>query len=578
MINSINIFISFVGGLALFIYGMTIMSKGFQKAAGEKMSSLIAKATSNKLLAILIGALTTMLVQSSSATTVMVVGFVNAGIMNLFQSVGIIMGANIGTTVTSWIVASSEFATFLKPTTLAPLMVAIGVVIRLTSKTSKKTVIGDIIIGFGILFIGMNNMSSAVKPFRDSQFMIDAFVSFGNNPILGVLAGVVVTFMVQSSSASMGILLALASQGLVPFSAAIYIIAGQNIGTCFTALISSIGASKSARAASYIHFLFNIIGSTIFIAIFLIVFRLPFAQIFTEVTTLPSNLLGTTFYKLMVLSQSNIVATTAISLTGISIIHTVFNISSTILLYPFSNKIVVLAAKLAKVDLDKKVVIEGDAVFLDERLLENPSVALERVHSEISRLGGISREIFSLAGKTIYNNNKDLHQNIDEIENNIDTIEHDITTFVTETMKKGLSSHERILSASYLHILSNIERVADHCVNISEGCKYLTTYETSFSERAISDLNNVLDLSYNCLDSALISFDTNDLKYADVCCDLENQIDDLVDQLRSEHINRLSTSECTPEAGIIYWDVLSNLERISDHSKNIVECVQKNEK
>lgn len=579
MINNVNIFISFIGGLALFIYGMTIMSKGFQKTSGEKMSSWISKATSNRLLAVLTGALATMLVQSSSATTVMVVGFVNAGLMNLFQSIGIIMGANIGTTVTSWIVASSEFATFLKPTTLAPLMVTIGVIVRLTGKRSKTLVIGDILIGFGILFLGMNNMSSAVKPLRDSPLMVEAFVSFGNNPILGVIAGIVVTFMVQSSSASMGILLALASQGLVPFSAAIFIISGQNIGTCFTALISSIGASKSARAASYIHFLFNLIGSLIFIILSIILFKLPSASLLTSIVPASTDLINSSFSNLFFSPTSGeIVKTTAISLIGISIVHTFFNISSTIILYPFSDLIVRASAKLAKVDLNKNVELKNDAVFLDYRLLENPSVALDSVKLEVIRLGYIAFDILKLSKQAIFKNNTKIFEEILSKEEDVDIIERDVTNFITQTMKKGLSSHERSLSAGYLAILSDIERIADHCVNIGQSCSYLDKYQASFSSSALEDLNKVLDLTFECFDNAISSFKLNDIHLANKTCTLEDEIDITVDNLRLEHVDRLSTSTCSPEAGIVYWDLLSNLERVSDHSKNIVEFVLKDNK
>ncbi len=543
MIDGIKIFISFIGGLALFIYGMEIMSKGFQASAGEKLSGLISAATSSKLLAVIVGATATVLVQSSSATTVMVVGFVNAGLMSLAQSVGIIMGANIGTTVTSWIVSSEEWTTFLKPTTLAPLIVAFGVFIRLLSKNAKTKDACNILIGFGVLFIGMSSMSSAVKVLRDAPQIVSMFQTFGTNPILGVLAGVFVTFLVQSSSASVGILQSMTAQGLVPYAAAVYIIMGQNIGTCITAIISSIGASKNAKAASYIHLLFNIIGSVIFTILAIIYF----------------NTYGSKF-----------AATIVPTMTTISIIHTIFNLTNTAMLYSFSDKIVALAKKMAKID-DSETDELPKEVHLDERLLETPTIAFELIDDEILKLSNLASDIVTFAGKSITESKDKYFNKVNDVELKINETEKELVVFITKAIKRNITSEEHEKSTDYLHILSDLERIGDHSVNIAESAQFLTTYNTTLSEQAISEINNLIETATKCLSSAIMSFKESSVILASETCELESEIDNIVDNLRSDHVERLTKNECSPQAGIIYWDILSNFERISDHARNIAE-------
>ncbi len=547
MIDGIKMFISFIGGLALFIYGMEVMSTGFQKAAGEKMSFLLGKATSSKLLAVLVGATATAIVQSSSATTVMVVGFVNAGVMSLTQTVGIIMGANIGTTVTSWIISASEWTVFLKPTTIAPLAVALGVGYKFTTKDQTRRIICDIFIGFGILFVGMSTMSSAMKPLRDSPQIISMFQTFGTKPLLGVLAGVIVTFLVQSSSASVGILQSMALQGLVPYSAAVYIIMGQNIGTCFTALISSIGASKNAKAASYVHLLFNVIGSAVFTIIAIIYFK-----------TFGSG-----------------IALLIIPATTISIIHTVFNLANTAMLYPFSNQIVFLAKKMAKIDDEEEVKAkENEAlsvVKLDERLLETPTIAFDMIEEEVLKVGHLSENIVHYAGKTITESKDKYSHLVSKCEENINTNHEKLISFITEAIQRKITGREREICTNYLYVLNNLERVGDHAVNIAESYKYLDKYETKFSDEAIDEINNLLNRTIECLNVSLLSFKDSSVIAATNTCQIENDIDKIVDKLRKEHVDRLTNNTCTPQAGIVYWDLLSNFERISDHARNIAE-------
>ena len=354
--NYVDILIPFVGGLGMFIYGMQIMAQGLENAAGSKMKSLLEVLTKNKLMGVLLGAAITAVIQSSSATTVMVVGFVNAGIMNLTQAMGVIMGANVGTTVTGWLVSSVEWAEFLSPEKLAPIAVIIGVVIMLTGKRRTSKEIANIIVGFGLLFIGISTMSSAVEPLKEFDGFVQMFVTLGKNPILGILAGALVTAVIQSSSASVGILQSLAAAGLVPFSAAIYIIMGQNIGTCITAILSSVGAKKNAKAAALMHLIFNIIGTIIFSIIAIVYFTVLNPQ----------------------------AGTGNITQTEISMVHTFFNIATTVMLFPASNLIVKIAKKIGRVDEDAN---DPGTVLLDERMLQTPSIALQSVIKETVRMG-----------------------------------------------------------------------------------------------------------------------------------------------------------------------------------------------
>lgn len=352
--NYTEILIPFAGGLGMFIYGMQIMAQGLENAAGDKMKSLLEVLTKNKFFGVLLGALITAVIQSSSATTVMVVGFVNAGIMNLGQAMGVIMGANIGTTVTGWLVSSVEWAKALSPANLAPIAIIVGVVIMLTGKRHSSKDVSSIIVGFGILFIGITTMSTAVAPLQDSPQFANMFVTLGKNPLLGILAGAVVTAIIQSSSASVGILQSLAAAGLVPMSAAIYIIMGQNIGTCVTAMISGVGAKKNAKTAALMHLLFNIIGTILFSVVAILFFTV----------------------------MNPAAGEGLITQTQISTVHTIFNIGTTVLLFPLSNYIIALAKKIGRVDEAEQ---EESVVLLDDRMLETPGIALQSTITEISR-------------------------------------------------------------------------------------------------------------------------------------------------------------------------------------------------
>ena len=438
-INYVDILIPFVGGLGLFIYGMQIMAQGLQKAAGTKMKKLLEVLTNNKFLGVLLGAFITAIIQSSSATTVMVVGFVNAGIMNLSQAMGVIMGANIGTTATGWIVSSAEWAKFLNPTVIAPVLVMVGVIMYIASKKAKVREIGSIIIGFGILFLGIEMMSDAVYPLRSSESFKQMFVTLGANPILGVLAGAGVTAIIQSSSASVGILQTLAASGLVPFNAAIYIIMGQNIGTCITAMLSSIGASKNAKSAAYMHLLFNIIGSVIFSIVAVLYFT--FAN--SAIGALP------------------------ISQTQISIVHTAFNIANTIILFPFSAIIIKMAKALTNFD-ESTTVDVGELIHLDDRVLETPSFAVQSAVLEVVRMGHIVIESFDMASEAVLEKNKEKVDIVFEREKSIDNLNDAITSYLVKICNTNINDHENEVVTSLLHVVGDIERVGDHCENLVE--------------------------------------------------------------------------------------------------------------
>ncbi len=546
MLENIMILIAFVGGLGLFIYGMQEMADGLQNAAGKKMQQLLAVLTKNRFMGVLTGAFVTMVIQSSSATTVMVVGFVNAQLMSLTQSVGIIMGANIGTTATSWIVASSEWATFLKPTTIAPLAVGIGVFLSLAAKKDNVKHLGQILVGFGILFIGIESMSAAVSPLKDSPVFQEAFIKLGANPFLGVLAGTVVTCVLQSSSASVGILQSIAILGLVPWSAAVYIILGQNIGTCITAILSSVGTSRNAKAASYIHLLFNVIGSVIF-------------------------MIGAMVYFGMINPQ---LAMQTISATDISKFHSFFNITATIMLFPFAGLLVKGAAKMARIDKEDESTENADSKsHLDDRLLENPAIAVGVCFKEIARMSEKSSYGMGLVNEAIINKDKDTINSLFNLELEINSFENNISDYLTKIIRKTLSDVEKNEVTGYYHVISDLERVGDHLENIAELSNLLIDENLEFSGKAKEELQGLVSTTEKCFLLSCEAFKDSNIAKANESISLEDEVDTLVKEYQGNHIKRLSDEHCDVRTGIIFLEILTNLERISDHAKNIGQFV-----
>ena len=540
----LDIIIPFVGGLALFIYGMQIMAQGLQNAAGNKMKQLLKALTQNKIMGVLLGAIVTAIIQSSSATTIMVVGFVNAGLMDLTQSMSVIMGANIGTTVTGWLVSSVEWAKFLSPAVIAPVVVMIGVILMITAKNISHKEISSIVIGFGILFIGIEMMSDAVYPLRESEIFKTLFMTLGENPILGILTGAAVTAIIQSSSASVGILQTLAASGLVPFHAAVYIIMGQNIGTCITAMLSAIGASRNAKCASYMHLLFNIIGTVLF------------------------SIVSIAYFKII----NPTMGFGPISQTEISVVHTVFNIATTILLFPFSSYIINIAKKLNHVEMEQEK-DESELVHLDDRLLETPSFAVQSAVLEVVRMGYIVEKNLNTAVAALLERNHDKIDKVRKREVTINNLCNSISDYLVKICNTHINQTENSVVTSLLAVITDMERIGDHCKNLAGCAEALERDNVFFSESAVEEHLQMIDKTKSSYDNALKALEFSDTTFAYETVRAEDIVDDMEEKLRAGHINRLANNLCNVRSGVRYLDTLTNLERISDHAMNIAQSV-----
>ena len=532
-----DIAIGIMGGLGLFLYGMNLMGDGLQKSAGSKLKRIIELLTSNVIMGVLVGMVVTMVIQSSSATTVMVVGFVNAGIMSLTQAIGVIMGANIGTTITAQLVS-------LDVDFLAPVALGIGIVIYMFSNKPKHKNIAEILIGFGILFTGMDFMKEAVKPLAGYQGFTDMLLSFGHHPILGVLMGFAITAIVQSSSASMGMLIALASQGLIPITAALPILYGENIGTCVTSLISSIGASRNARRAAIMHLTFNVLGSMIF---------------------------------MFILSKPIVAIVTAIDPTDavrqIANAHTLFNILNVIVLLPFNKLIVKLALKLVpetkgEQDDDDKVV-----KYIDDRMIETPSIALANIIKETLRMAEKSKESLNAAMDGIVDKSKEKIELSFKREKLINELQKSILNYLLKLSKASLNEDSRETVDALFNTVNDIERIGDHAENIAELAKDIVDLEISFSDVGIGELKDMYNKVVSTYTYALEAMRTSNVELACKVIKMEEQVDMMEKSCRANHMNRLNSSSCSIESGVIYLDIISNLERVSDHAVNIAQQV-----
>lgn len=536
----------FIGGLGMFLYGMNVMADGLQKAAGNKMKNLLGILTNNRFLAVLVGALVTAIIQSSSATTVMVVGFVNASILNLTQAVGVIMGANIGTTITAWLVSLQELGSFLKPEFLAPLIIGIGAFVMLFTKSEKKKDGAAIAIGFGILFIGLSFMSGAIKEYRDAPLFVDAFRVLGKNPILGILVGAVVTAIIQSSSASVGILQTLAVNGLVNWNSAVFITLGQNIGTCVTALISCVGANKTAKRAAVIHLLFNVLGAIIF---------------------------GTLMFVMFLVNKEW--AASNISSVEISIFHTVFNICNTVILFPFANKLVSLSGVFVK----DEVVEEQDEAktmlrHLDERIFETPSFAVLNAVLEVVHMGEVTYENIKRSFKAVTDNDTKTIAEVYETEKTIDAMAKMISDYLLKINNLELNEDQHNLISDLFYTVSNIERIGDHAENLAELAEFKVNNDIQFSEGASVELKEMVEHVNHAVAYAIAARKNQELSLAQKAREYEDTVDEMEEVLRKKHIERLANNLCQPKAGVVFLDILSNLERISDHADNIAEYVE----
>lgn len=524
-----NIAIGVLGGLGLFLYGMNLMGMGLQKAAGDKLKKLIEVLTNNRLMGVLVGAGVTMIIQSSSATTVMVIGFVNAGIMTLNQAVGVIMGANIGTTITAQLIA-------FKLTDVAPLAVAIGVAIWMFASKKRSKDLAEILIGFGILFIGMDTMSGSLAPLAQNPKFASIMANL-NDPFIGVLVGLALTTIVQSSSASIGLLQALAGQGLININMAFPILFGDNIGTTTTALISSIGTNKTAKRAAIIHFLFNLFGTILFMT----VLRFPVQALVLKLN--PNDI------------QRQIANA-----------HSLFNIINVIIQFPFANLLVKMANKLVPGEIEPEPM---GLRFFDSRILETPSIAVGQVSKEVYRMAGIVADNVKTASKGFMDLNSKLTNEVFEQEKVINKLETDITEYLVQLSNVTLTDEQRGIVNVFFNLVNDMERVGDHAENIAELSQFCIENDIKFTDEALEELNimfNKVEKGYNL---AIDSFKNSDINKAKEVLVIEEETDAMEKQYRSNHIERLNKLLCNPSSGVVFLDIISNLERVSDHSSNI---------
>ena len=543
--------LSMIGGLALFLYGMHLLGEGLEKMSGGRLERILEKLTSSPIKGVLLGAAVTAVIQSSSATTVMVVGFVNSGIMKLSQAVSIIMGANIGTTVTSWILSltsiegDSVFLQLLKPGNFTTVLALLGVIFIMFVKSEKKKNIGMILVGFAILMVGMDNMSEAVKPLREVPEFTNLLLLF-SNPVLGMLAGAVLTAIIQSSSASVGILQALCVTGQVPFATALPVIMGQNIGTCVTALISSVGAQTNAKRAALVHLYFNVVGTVVF-------------------------MLG--FYGVNAVVEFGFLNTPA-DAAGIATIHTVFNVVATLLLLPFSKLLEKLAClTVREVKKPAKEKFEKQLQLLDERFLETPALAVEHCKTVANDMAEITKEALDCSMELLLGYDAEKAARVFELESEADRFEDHLGQYLVKLSSKDHSEKDSAKLSMLLHCIGDFERISDHAVNIAESAEEMHQKNMAFSEEGAKEIGTFGDAVREILRLSLESFIKQDMDEAVFVEPLEEVVDDLRDELKKRHVKRLREGKCTIESGFVLSDLTTNFERVADHCSNIAACL-----
>lgn len=541
--------LTLIGGLALFLYGMSAMGDGLTKTAGGKLGSILETLTSKRIYAVLLGLVVTGIIQSSSATTVMVVGFVNSGIMQLSQAVGIIMGANIGTTVTSWILSltgisgESFFINLLKPSSFSPVLAAIGIILIMAAKDGdKKKDIGNILVGFAILMFGMETMSGSVAGLSEDEGFCSMLTAFSDNPILGVAVGTILTAIIQSSSASVGILQALCLTGAVSFGTAIPIIMGQNIGTCVTAIISSIGANRNAKRAAAIHLLFNLIGTVVFLVV---------------------------FYTINAAVHFEFLAASA-SPAGVAVVHSLFNIATVILLFPFADYLVKLSRLIIPESGEEIAAAENEkALLLDERFLENPSFAIELCKQKTQEMARLTKKAMSLSLKNLLTYDKKTCAEVIAIEDEIDDYEDVLGSYLVKLSAKDMSKKDSQSLSLMLHSISDFERISDHAVNLVESAQEMKEKKLSFSNNAREEIETLTSAVNDIIEMSVDVFCNEDTEKARHVEPLEQVIDRLTKKIKALHVKRLQKGKCSIEMGFVHEDILTNLERVSDHCSNI---------
>ena len=537
--------LTMVGGLCLFLFGMNLMGEALERRAGASLRLLLGKLTTNRMMGFLTGLAVTAVIQSSSATTVMVVGFVNSGLLTLGQAINVIMGANVGTTVTSWILSlggiesGNLFVQLLKPTSFTPVLALIGIIYYMFIKDSRKKDTGMILLGFATLMFGMDTMSSAVSGLKDVPAFQQLFLLF-TNPILGVVAGAVLTAVIQSSSASVGILQALSSTGSVTYAAAVPIIMGQNIGTCVTAMLSSVGTTKNAKRAAVVHLMFNVIGTVVCLLLFMAVQALFSPAVLGE---------SATYF-------------------GIAICHTLFNVICTVILLPSGKLLEKLVCRM----VPDNTVPEANAE-LDERLLATPSIALERCHNLTGEMADVAAKALNDGVACVLNYDAELAKNVREEENRTDHYEDILGTYLVKLSALQISADDSNEAAMLLKALNDFERVGDHSRNLVEAAEELTSKNLTFSDAARHELEVLVSAVKEIVDLSFTAFRENDLEKAYLVEPLEQVIDDLKEKLRVHHILRLQQGVCSIETGFVWSDLLTALERVGDHCSNIAGCV-----
>lgn len=528
--------LSMAGGLGLFLFGIRTMGDGLENAAGAKLKRMLEVLTGNRFLAVLVGFVVTAIIQSSTATTVMVVGFVNAGMMSLAQAVGVIMGANIGTTVTSLLIA-------LNFSSVAAAAVLVGVILMLASKKTVVKNLGAIFTGFGLLFLGIDMMSDSMAPLRESAGFMNFIVTVSESPLrplFGIILGIVMTAVLQSSSASVGVLQTLAMQGLVPLKFSVFVLFGQNIGTCLTALFSTVGAKKNSKRAAVIHLLFNLIGTGIFILIALLA---PYVEWIEKLSPDP--------------------------MAQIAISHIVFNIVSTVIMFPFANVLVKLSCLLVPGKDDSES--EMHCKFIDDRLLNTPPFAVMQVSKEVARMAKLARDNFETSAHALINrSDKDLDK-VMENEDVINYLNHHITSYLVKLNALDITDSDSDYIARVFHAINDIERVGDHAINLAEAAQHNIGEGLKFSDPAREELNQLCGSVVTLLERSMAAFDNQSLSdnEAKELSDLEEHIDDLTIECQDSHIFRLNRKECNTEAGMLYLNTITDFERVGDHAINI---------
>lgn len=538
--------LNLLGGIALFLFGMHTLSASLEKLAGGKLETWLEKATSKPIKGVVLGAIITAVIQSSAATTVMIIGFVNSGLMKLSQAIGVIMGANIGTTATSWLLSLQSisgsdgfsFLNILKPTTFTPVLAVIGVILIMFTKSDKKKTIGMILAGFAVLMFGMNSMSSATAGLAENETFCNILMMF-SNPVLGVVAGAVLTAVLQSSSASIGILQSIAiSTGKVTYSVALPLLLGQNIGSCVTALISSVGANKPAKRVAFVHLYFNVIGTVVFLSIFYLL---------------------NAFISMPFMEES-------LNAVGIAVIHTGFNVLATALFLPFTKQLEKLACLTVRDDSnDEKLT----PMLLDERLLKTPSVAIEQCRNVCIRMARLTQETLKMSMEVVTTFDAKKCAEVIDNENAIDIFEDKIGSYILKISSKDLSENDSKIVSSMLHTIGDLERISDHAVNIVEAAEEMHSKKIKFSQQALRELPVIVNAVSEILDMSINAFVNNDVNLAKNVEPLEDVIDQLRSDLKTRHIERLRNGKCTIELGFILQDLLTNFERVSDHCSNI---------